>query len=119
MNIKIKNRHHLKNKEIKEILNELKEVFTSSFFDIKSSVEKGYVEEFEVILIDDEIDFIINEGKTFFTLRGLNKYNPKERFVMVDMGAVKFVTNGADIMSAGVIDADENIEEGDQVWICD
>ena len=38
---------------------------------------------------------------------------------MVDMGAVKFVTNGADVMSPGIVDADENIIEGDQVWICD
>lgn len=35
------------------------------------------------------------------------------------MGAIRFVANGADIMSPGIVDADNNIEEGDQVWICD
>jgi len=35
------------------------------------------------------------------------------------MGAVKFVTNGADVMAPGIVDADENIIAGDMVWICD
>ena len=35
------------------------------------------------------------------------------------MGAVGFVTKGADIMAPGIIDADVNIQENDHVWICD
>ena len=119
MSVKIKNRHRLKNREIKDILNELKETFSSDFFDIQSSVETGNVEEFKVIIVDDEIDFMINENRIFFTLRGLYKYKPKEHFVVVDMGAVRFVTNGADIMAAGIVDADSNIQQNDQVWVCD
>ena len=38
---------------------------------------------------------------------------------MVDMGAVKFVTNGADVMAPGIVDADLDIEDGNSVWICD
>ena len=49
----------------------------------------------------------------------LSKYKPKQNYVVVDMGAVKFVTNGADVMAPGIVDADENIDEDDQVWICD
>ena len=41
------------------------------------------------------------------------------RKVVVDMGAIKFVTNGADVMTPGVVDADPEILEGQQVWICD
>ncbi|MDY6779218.1 MAG: PUA domain-containing protein, partial [Halobacteria archaeon] len=35
----------------------------------------------------------------------------------VDEGAVEFVTNGADVMRPGVVDADECIEEGDLVVV--
>ena len=119
MAAKIKNRHRLKNKEIKEILDELKQNFSTDFFDVRSSVEIGTIEEFEVILVDGEIDFIRFDDKIFFSLRGLYKYKPNEHFVVVDMGAVKFVINGADIMAAGIVDADENIQTGDQVWVCD
>jgi PUA domain protein len=60
-----------------------------------------------------------HKGSIFFTLHGINKYRPKEKFVIVDMGAVKFVANGADVMAPGIVDADININENDQVWICD
>lgn len=119
MSVKIKNRHRLKNKEIKDILNELKIAFSLDFFDVSSSVEIGDLEEFRVILVDDEIDFVIIENKVVFTLRGLYKYKPKEHFAVVDMGAVGFVTKGADIMAPGIIDADIDIQESDYVWICD
>ena len=119
MSVKIKNRHRLKNKDIKDILSKLKQTFNSDFFDVRSAVEIGDIEGYKAILVDNEVDFMYIENRIFFTLRGLFKYKPKERFVVVDMGAVKFVTNGADIMAAGIIDADSNIQENDQVWICD
>jgi len=72
-----------------------------------------------MIFIDDSPCFFYQGNNIFFTLKGLEKYKPKEHFVVVDMGAVKFVTNGADVMAPGIVDADENICEGDQVWICD
>jgi PUA domain protein len=43
----------------------------------------------------------------------------QSRYVVVDMGAVKFVIKGADIMSPGITDADPNIKEGDLVIIVD
>ena len=70
------------------------------------------VKDFDVILIDNVIIGIIFE-KQFLTVRGLLKYNPKNRFVPVDMGAVKFVNNGADIMTPGIVDADRDIKKDD------
>jgi PUA domain protein len=119
MSEKIRNRHRLKKKEIKGILNELKTKFSSDFFNIDSSVEVGYLDQFKVILVDEEIDFMMIEDKVVFTLFGLYKYNPKEHFVVIDMGAVSFVSKGADIMTPGIIDADINIQKSDYVWICD
>jgi len=119
MSAKIKNRHRLKRREIRDIQSDLKETFTGDFLNEEVSVETGNVEGIKIIFVDDEPCFMIHENKIVFTLHGLRKYKPKENFVVVDMGAVKFVTNGADVMSPGIVDADENIVEGDQVWICD
>ena len=119
MSVKIKNRHRLKNREIKEIQNELQNMFNYDFSDERSSVEIGEIEGVKIILVDNEPVFMIHENRIIFTLHGLYRYNPRENFVVVDMGAVRFVTTGADVMAPGIIDADKNIGEGDQVWICD
>lgn len=115
----VKNRHRLKSKDINEIQEELKKTFETNFFTENSSVEIGDVEGHRIIFVDGEPCFTFYEDKIFFTLRGINKYKPAKNFVVVDMGAVKFVTNGADVMAPGVVDADKTIAEGDQVWICD
>jgi PUA domain protein len=119
MNIKVKNRHRLKTKEIKEIQNKLQNNFGNTFFDVKSSVETGDVDGIQTIFINQEPCFIIHENQIIFTLHGINRFKPKRNFVVVDMGAVKFVTSGADVMAPGIIDADINIKKDDQVWICD
>ena len=119
MSGKIKNRHRLKRKEIREIQNRLKKTFNCDIFDGKTAVEAGDFEGIKLIFVNDEPCFMIHGNKIVFTLHGLNKYKPKENFVIIDMGAVKFVTNGADVMSPGIVDADSNINENDQVWICD
>ena len=117
--MKIKNRHRLKARDIKKFQDELKKNFTNDFFNVKSSVETGEFEDQKIVFIEGEPCFMFFENKIIFTLHGLNKYKPKQRFVIVDMGAIKFVTNGADVMAPGIIDADKNIDENDQVWICD
>lgn len=116
---KIKNRHRLKSKEIKDIQSQINKTFKYDFFNERSMVETGDLEGIKIILVDDEPSFMFYEDKIIFTLHGINKYKPKENFVVIDMGAIKFITNGADVMAPGIVDADKNINEGDQVWICD
>ncbi|KYK30324.1 MAG: hypothetical protein AYK22_04265 [Thermoplasmatales archaeon SG8-52-3] len=119
MFVKIKNRHRLKSREIRNYQNDLKSIFGEIFFDEKSSVETGDLNGRIIIFIDSEPCFMFYNDKIVFTLHGLNKYKPAKNFVVVDMGAVKFVTNGADVMAPGIVDADKDIIEGNQVWICD
>jgi len=119
MSIKIKNRHRLKAKDIRKYQIDLKDIFNDIFFDEKSSVETGNLDGTIIIFIDGEPCFMSYDDKIVFTLHGLIKYKPKKNFVVVDMGAVKFVTNGADVMAPGIVDADRDITEGNQVWICD
>ena len=119
MYVKTKNRNRLKRREIRDIITELEDTFIGNYFEENLSIEKGEIEGVIILFLDGEPCFMMHNNKIVFTLYGLNKYKPKENFVVVDMGAVKFVTSGADVMSPGIVDSDKNIKEGDQVWICD
>jgi PUA domain protein len=119
MVVKIKNRHRLKGKEIQNITQSMKKRFNYEYINKKSSVETGVLDGFLVLLVDGEVDFIMINDIIFFSLKGLDKYKPNKYYVIVDMGAVGFVTKGADIMIPGIVDADEQIQKSDLVWICD
>ena len=119
MEFKIKNRHRLKKKEVREIINKLKNDFNSNFFNVDSVVEIGFYENTKFVFIEYKPYFMFYNDRIVFTLSGLNKYKPNNKHVIVDMGAVKFVAKGADVMSPGIVDADKNIQPGDVVWICD
>jgi PUA domain protein len=119
MDFKIKNRYRLKGKDIKKFIEELKNEFEEPFFDEKSTVETGDFEDKKIVFVNGEPCFIYHNNRLIITLLGVNKFQPKTKYVVVDMGAVRFVTNGADVMAPGIIDSDKNINEGDQVWICD
>ena len=113
-----KNRHVLKKKELRAILEDIKTKFSIEI-DKKSKIEEADFEGVKVIIIDDKVDFFVKGEKIFFTLPAIEKYKLRSNKVIVDMGAVKFVSNGADVMAPGIIKADRNIKAGDSVWVCD
>ncbi len=119
MDEKIRNKHRLKNKEIREIKEKLTNNFDCDFSFDGSVFESGMLEDTVIVFIDSEPCFLYKKNEIVFTLFGLNRFQPKNKYVVVDMGAVKFVTNGADVMAPGIVDADNDISKGDQVWICD
>ena len=117
MVIKVKKRNFLKKKKIKEIKNELGEY--GELLENKKKVEILEAEPNSFILIDGEPHIIIIDGKAFPTLKAALTCDINSKVVTVDMGAVKFVTNGADIMSPGIVAADDDIDVGDIVLIVD
>ena len=119
MGFKLKNRYRLKEKDIKKIIKDLKNEFEDDFFDEKATVETGNFEDKKLLIVNGEPSFLYYHDKIILTLLGVNRFQPKKKYVVVDMGAVRFVTNGADVMAPGIIDSDKNINKGDQVWICD
>src|SRR5437870_9801198 len=62
---------------------------------------------------------IFLDGGIAPTIRGLLVFPAKKRAVTVDMGAVRFIYNGADVMAPGIVDADPGIRAGDIVWVRD
>lgn len=119
MDFKVKNRHRLKNKDIRNIQAEIQQCFKNIFLEETCVVESGEINGSKIIFVDDLPCLQIVENRTVITLHGINKFKPRTNFVVVDMGAVKFVTSGADVMAPGIVDADTSIEPEDQVWVCD
>lgn len=119
MSSKLKNRHRLKSKEIRNIKNIVEQRFNDVVIDEKSVFEVGDYEDIKLVVVDEVPCFMYVDDILVFTLQGLNFFKPSSFFVVVDMGAVKFVANGADVMTPGIVDVDENIEKDDFVWICD
>jgi len=119
MDNKIKNRHRLKSKEIKPLQKQLFNIFEKNFFDEKSKIEIGELNGINLVFINGEPSFMIYKNSIVMTLNGVIKLQPKKNYVVIDMGAIKYVTNGADVMAPGIVDADIDIIKDQQVWICD
>lgn len=85
------------------------------------SVERADAGDYDVLIQDARvIAFIRRDPERIApTTRLLMAKRPTKAFVTVDMGAVKFVNNGADVMAPGIVEADPAIQPGDLVWIRD
>ena len=113
--MKIKKRYYLQKKKLKKLKNQLGAY--SSLINSKSKVEILESEPYDIILIDGE-PLVMNIDDNYFpTLKGALKLEITERYAVVDMGAIKFVAKGADIMSPGITEADPEVKEGDLVII--
>ena len=117
--IMVRKRKRMREKEVKALREQFSEIFGVETFGEKDAVDMAESSEYNLIFVNNDILGLVNEGKPFLTVRGLLKYKPEARAVTVDMGAVPYVTNGADIMGPGIVDADPSIQEGDLVWIRD
>ncbi len=115
--MEVKSRHHLRSDAIDEIREALAanlgvEVEADSF-------EKVDLEDadWEIVLVDGEAHVLYLDGDPFVTVQGANAYEPTDHVVTVDAGAIQFVSDGADVMRPGVVEADESIGECDLVVI--
>jgi PUA domain protein len=117
--IRIRKRHRLREKEIKVLDEEIRSRLGAEAFKANEPVDRAESSEFDVLFIGNQIQGIVYQGKAFLTVRGLLKHPASKAYVVVDMGAVPFVTKGADIMGPGIVDADPSIAPGDLVWIKD
>jgi PUA-domain protein len=117
--MKIKSRNVLRKTDQKALVNDIAEAFgdASAFADKK--LEYVESDECDFIFVDGEPLLFKIEGKIFPTVKGALKLNPARRKVVVDPGAVKFLINGADVMSPGIVAADPDIKEGDLVIIAE
>jgi PUA-domain protein len=115
--MKIKSRNVLRKTDQKALVNDIVEAFGDALSFENRKLEYVESDGQDFIFVDGEpLLFKIN-GKIFPTVKGALKLNPTRRRVVVDPGAVKFIINGADTMSPGIVEADPAINEGDLVII--
>lgn len=107
-------RKNIKNKMLKDLVSTFGEEL--SYLEDKT-LEKITLEEYSLILVDGKPLLFEIEGHLFPTVRGALEMELQKRVVTVDKGAIRFVSNGADIMAPGVVAADPEIKEGDLVII--
>ncbi|AKB83273.1 tRNA-guanine(15) transglycosylase [Methanosarcina barkeri 3] len=107
-------RKNVKNKMLKELVSTFGEEL--SYLEDKT-LEKITLEEYSLILVDGKPLLFEIEGHLFPTVRGALEMGLQKRIVTVDKGAIRFVSNGADIMAPGVAAADPEIKKGDFVII--
>lgn len=112
-------RHRLRQKEVRRIVEDLERAMDCPVFSDSDSIDVASLKDMDIVYVGGKVLGIIIEGQAFLSVRGLLEYNPANRFVTVDMGAVQFVYNGADVMAPGVVDADPAISEGDLAWVRD
>ncbi len=116
---RLRKRHRLRQKEIASLAGTLDSTLGTKTFSERDVVDMAEGPDFDVIFVDGKILGFLPEGGPFLTVRGLLRYGATKRFVTVDMGAVKFVYNGADVMGPGIVACDLSIAVGDLVWVRD
>ena len=98
--------------------------------DVNKLLEKYNItinKKYSVVLLEDKYKLILVDGiPSFFyydkellpTLKYLQKHSVLKK-IIVDMGAVKFVINGADIMRPGIVEISEGINKNEFIVIVD
>jgi len=117
--LRLRHRHRLRRKEVASLTSELELKLGCTPFTDRGDLETADAGQYQLLVSRNTALGIFIDGEAFLTVRGFLAYPPAKRFVTVDMGAVKFVANGADIMAPGIIDAHPDISEGNAVWIRD
>lgn len=114
-------RHFLKAKEAKSILSEASEKLKVDFNEIyrnKVGLELVETDSAEIFLINGKPLLFRIEGKLLPTLF-FNELLASMSKVVVDMGAVPYVCNGASVMAPGIVRFEGEFEKGDFVLVVD
>jgi PUA-domain protein len=114
-------RYALKSKQAKQILNEISEK-------LKVNVEALFVSKANVEVVDADVGkiYLVN-GKPLFFKAGervlptllFQDFALRAPKIVVDMGAVPYVCNGADVMAPGIVRVEGEFGKGDLVLVVD
>lgn len=110
-------RRHLRKDEIKEIAEKLPLEFQDLGKSLRKSVELLEAGDARIIISNNTPLFLLHDGNFYPLLTSsLASRLPK---VVIDMGAVPRIANGADVMCPGIVAADEKISPGQAVVVVD
>ena len=117
--MKVKSRHHLRSDGVREIEDALAENLGVELDADTYELVELQDSAFDIVLVNGDPAVLYVDDEPFLTVRGANDYPPESHVVTVDAGAVSFVSDGADVMRPGIVEADEDIEAGDLVAIAE
>lgn len=106
-------RTHLRIKEVNEELEQY--AVECSKKDIVEVVEDNSL---KFLVINHEPAFFYRENQLVPTLKYLQHHSLLKK-ITIDMGAVKFIVNGADVMRPGIVEIDDTIAKDEIIVIID
>ena len=115
--MEVRSRHHLRSDAVEDLCDRLEsslgvDLAAETFEKVELAGEKR-----DLVLVDGDLLVSYFDGEPFLTVRGANEHPPSRGVVTVDAGAVEFVSDGADVMRPGIVEADEDIEPDDLVVV--
>ena len=113
----VTSRHHLRSDEVADLSEWLAAAFGVDVDGEGFELVELDDETFDLVLVDGEPTVCYLDDEPCLTVRGANRYPPDRRVVTVDAGAVSFVSDGADVMRPGIVEADGGIAKGDLVVV--
>ena len=117
--LRLRRRHRLRRKEVESLASDLKQSLGCDTFQPLDVLDIGEAGGDNIVVYQGKpVAIYINE-KPFLTVHGLLRFPAIKSYVTVDMGAVKFLANGADVMAPGIVDADPGIQKEMSVWVRD
>jgi PUA domain protein len=114
-------RHFLKDKEAKILLNKASErirVDLKQILNFKANVELVETEFAEIYLFNGK-PLLAKTGEKVFPTLFFSEFLGSAAKVVVDMGAVPHVCNGADVMAPGIVRFEAQFRMGDFVLVVD
>jgi PUA domain protein len=114
-------RYSLKSKEAKILLNKASEklkINLGTLIDAKASIEVIEIDCGEVFLINGK-PLLFRTGEDVFPTLFFKEISASLPTVVVDMGAVPYVCNGADVMAPGIVRIEGEFSKGDVVLVVD
>ncbi|MFX0060440.1 MAG: PUA domain-containing protein [Candidatus Heimdallarchaeota archaeon] len=121
----IKQRHYIQKSEIKalkeEVLKQYNEQFLNQLFPKKASIELIQTEKGDTLYaINKELKIWKTDEDGYIpVLTFLLNNKVKIKSIVVDMGAIRYVANGADVMRPGITRIDPSIKKDNIVQIID
>lgn len=119
MVLRIRRRTRLRRKDAASWLSRLAGDFGTQVPSDDATIDEAEAGALRLLLLGPDAIALIHAEAVAPTIRRLLSHPATRRHVTVDMGAVPFVYNGADVMAPGIVDADPGIREGDLVWVRD
>ena len=113
----VKKRRPINKKEARFIKEGISKTHNLDMPIVAGKYEIGKTDNFDVLISKGNIIALIDDKVVHLAVRGLLSNSVVSGWVQVDMGAVPYVCNGANTMSAGINDVSPEVVKGQYVWI--